>query len=220
MSRYRAVLLDAYGTLIRLDDPVGRLRRSAAARLGVELSREQATAAIRAEISHYAGHCQSARDRPSLDALRRDCAAVMMEQLGLAAGEAQSLALLSEAIALRAYPDAAPALAMLRRRGLATAVVSNGDCSLADALEQNRLPVDLVVDSATAGAAKPDPRIFHAALAKLALAPSQALHVGDSEHTDGDGARAAAIDVVILDRGSRPQPDTIASLLDLEARLV
>jgi HAD superfamily hydrolase (TIGR01509 family) len=220
MSRYRAVLLDAYGTLIRLDDPVGRLRRSVAARLGAEVSREQATAAIRAEIRHYADNCQSARDRPSLDALRRRCATVMMERLGLAAGDAQSLAVLSDAIALRAYPDAAAALTMLRRRGLATAVVSNGDCSLAGALEQTRLSVDLVVDSATAGVAKPDPRIFDTALAQLALAPSQALHVGDSEQTDGDGARATGIDVIILDRGSRPQPGTIASLLDLEARLV
>ncbi|MDX6522577.1 MAG: putative hydrolase of the superfamily [Gaiellales bacterium] len=219
MSRYRAVLLDAYGTLIRLDDPVGRLRRSAAARLGADVSRTQAVAAIRAEIEHYAANCQSARDRASLDALRRDCAAVVMGQLGLAAGSEPSLAVLSDAIALRAYPDAAAALAMLRRRGLATAVVSNGDCSLADALEQNGLSVDVVVDSATAGAAKPDPRIFQAALARLALAPSQALHVGDSEDTDGDGARAAGIDVVIIDRGSRPQPGTIASLDDLEARL-
>jgi putative hydrolase of the HAD superfamily len=219
VSRYRAVLLDAYGTLIRLDDPVGRLRRSASTRLGADVPRAQASAAIRAEIEHYAAHCQSARDRASLDALRRDCAAVLMGQLGLAAGSEQSLAVLSDAIALRAYPDAAGALAMLRRRGLATAVVSNGDCSLADALEQNGLSVDVVVDSATAGAAKPDPRIFQAALARLALAPSQALHVGDSEHTDGDGARAAGIDVVILDRGSRPRPGTIASLADLEARL-
>jgi putative hydrolase of the HAD superfamily len=219
VSRYRAVLLDAYGTLIRLDDPVGRLRRSAATRLGADVPRAQASAAIRAEIEHYAAHCQSARDRASLEALRKDCAAVLMGQLGLADGSEQSLAVLSDAIALRAYADASAALAMLRRRGLATAVVSNGDCSLADALEQNGLSVDVVVDSATAGAAKPDPRIFQAALARLALAPSQALHVGDSEHTDGDGARAAGIDVVILDRGSRPQPGTIASLADLEARL-
>jgi 2-haloalkanoic acid dehalogenase type II len=219
MSRYRAVLLDAYGTLIRLDNPARRLRESVAARLGADVSRAQAVAAIRAEIVHYAAHCQSARDRPSLAALRGDCAAVMMQHLGLAAAAAESLAVLSDAIALRAYPDASAALAMLRRRGLATAVVSNGDCSLADALEQNRLTVDVVVDSATAGAAKPDPRIFQMALAQLALAPAQALHVDDSEHSDGEGARAAGIDVVILDRSSRPQPNTIASLLDLEARL-
>jgi putative hydrolase of the HAD superfamily len=219
MSRYRAVLLDAYGTLIMLDRPVQRLRESVAARLGADVSRAQAEAAIRAEIGHYAAHCQSARDRPSLAVLRCDCAAVVMRQLGLSAGPAQSLEVLSDAIALRAYPDASATLAMLRRRGLATAVVSNGDCSLADALEQNRLSVDVVVDSATAGAAKPDPRIFQTALAQLALAPWQALHVGDSEHTDGEGARAAGIDVVILDRSSRPQPGTIASLLELEARL-
>lgn len=215
MSRYRAVLLDAYGTLIRLDNPVGRLRESLAARLGADVTPAQASAAIRAEIDHYAAHCQSASDRPSLAALRRDCAAVLMERLGLAAGAAQSLAVLSDAIALRAYPDACAALAMLRRRGLATAVVSNGDCSLAGALEQNRLTVDVVVDAATAGAAKPDPRIFRTALAQLALA----LHVGDSDHTDGEGARAAGIDVVIVDRSSRPQPGTIGSLLELEARL-
>jgi putative hydrolase of the HAD superfamily len=216
MSRYRAVLLDAYGTLIRLDRPVDRLRDSLAARLGVDVPHGHAQAAIRAEIAHYAAHCSSAGDRASLDRLRAECAAILFDQLGLRAGSDQALAVLSDAIALRAYPESIPALALLHGHGLAIGVVSNGDCSLAGALAEAGLAVEVVVDSATAGAAKPDPRIFQEALRRLQLEPSQALHVGDTPETDGAGARAAGIDAMIIDR-TRRQAGTIASLLELES---
>jgi putative hydrolase of the HAD superfamily len=219
VSGYRAVLFDAFGTLIELDRPAARLQAAVQTYLESEVSQGQAAQAMRAELAHYAAHCRTARDGPSLLHLRRECAAIVLEQLGLDAVEATALAVLSDAIAFRAYPDAPPALRMVGGLGLATAVVSNGDCSLPDALQSAGIEVDVVVDSATGGAAKPDPAIFALALRRLGVDAAAALHVGDVPELDGEGARAAGVDVVIIDRGPSPAPGTIASLLELEPLL-
>jgi 2-haloalkanoic acid dehalogenase type II len=219
MSRYRAVLFDAYGTLIRLDRPAARLAAAVRRRFGRELAQGAAAEAVRDEIAHYAAHCQSARDAASLGALRLECARILTGRIGVEAGDDDALTLLHETIVLQAYPDAPDGLAAARSSGAATAVVSNGDWSLAAALASAGLAADVVVDSATAGIAKPDPAIFRHALDRLGVAAAEALHVGDSDETDGAGARAAGIDVVIVDRGSAPRPGTIASLRELEGLL-
>ncbi len=216
MSRHRALLLDAFGTLITVDRPAERLRASLSRRLGVEIDPERARAAMHAEMAHYQANCRQAADAASLASLHRECAAIVMDRSGVDAPEETALAVLSDAVVIRAYDDAPPALEMVRRRGLATAVVSNGDCSMPSLLDQAGLQVDVVVDSATAGAAKPDPAIFRLALQRLEVAPAEALHVGDHEQADGDGARAAGIDVVIIDRGGSGGPGRIASLAELE----
>lgn len=50
-----------------------------------------------------------------------------------------------------------------------------------------------VIDSARAGVAKPDRRIFAMALRELGVSAREAVHVGDSVRLDGNGARAAGI---------------------------
>src|SRR5205085_4796094 len=104
---------------------------------------------------------------------------IVLDRLGLDADDGTSLAVLSDAIAFRAYPDAPGALRTVRERGLASAVVSNGDCSLPGALRSAGIEVGVVVDSATGGAAKPDPAIFELALRRLGVAAAAAAPVGD-----------------------------------------
>jgi putative hydrolase of the HAD superfamily len=219
VSGYRAVLFDAFGTLIELDRPAARLQAALRMRLGREISHRQAAEAMRAELMHYGGNCYRARDQAALLNLRRECAAIVLDQLGLDAGDATGLAVLSDAVAFRAYPDATQALRRVGELGLATAVVSNGDCSLPGALQSSGIEVDVVVDSATGGAAKPDPAIFELALRRLGVEAAAALHVGDVPELDGEGARAAGIDVVIVDRSPVPAAGTISSLLELEPML-
>jgi FMN phosphatase YigB (HAD superfamily) len=220
VSRYDAVLLDAFGTLIGIDEPYGRLRRSLRRHLGAEVSMAEAERAFLAEMHYYAGHCHEGSDAAALTGLRARCAAIVLEELGIDADPAVAAVLLRDAIAFRAFDDAAPLLAGLRSAGVAVAVVSNWDCSLRDALEGVGIEIDVVVDSASAGSSKPDPGIFRRAVAALGVSPGRVLHVGDTEATDGAGARAAGIDVRILDRGaSSPGPDTITALHDVLALL-
>jgi putative hydrolase of the HAD superfamily len=86
---------------------------------------------------------------------------------------------------------------------LATAIVSNFDQRLQEILEGLGLHefFDIVMLPASAGAVKPDARIFHLALERLGRRASEAVYVGDDHDHDLVGARAAglrAIDVRAL----------------------
>lgn len=50
------------------------------------------------------------------------------------------------------------------------------------------------------GAAKPDPRIFHAAAQAAGVAASEVLHVGDDAHLDGVGALGAGMQLAWVNR--------------------
>ena len=102
------------------------------------------------------------------------------------------------------------ALARLRAAGLRLAVVSNSEGTLAALFAEVGLAgaVDTIVDSWEVGVAKPDPAIFHLALARLGVPPGSALMVGDTPATDIAGARAAGVPAVLIDPlGLHPDAD-------------
>ena len=92
------------------------------------------------------------------------------------------------------YADTEPTLRALRAQGLRIGVVSNVPRDLAPIFEVKGLRelVDAFTHSYEVGAEKPDPRIFLAACAKLAIAPAETLMVGDHAIADG-GAEAAGL---------------------------
>jgi len=81
-------------------------------------------------------------------------------------------------------------------------VASNWDVSLHDVLCDTGLHglVDGVVTSAEVGVAKPDGRLFAAALEVAGVPPGEALHVGDDPEADAAGALAAGLAAVLLAR--------------------
>lgn len=99
------------------------------------------------------------------------------------------------------FDDVLPCLAAVA--GLRTGVVSNSDgphqraklaaVGLADAFE-------VVVISGEVGHPKPDPRIFVEACRQLALPPDRVVYVGDRLDVDAQGAAAAGLLGVWLDR--------------------
>ncbi|MHB8060244.1 MAG: HAD-IA family hydrolase [Gaiellaceae bacterium] len=184
------VTIDAYGTLLALEDPVPALE-SGLRRHGIERSANEITAALKAEIAYYSERSSEGRDSDSLARLRRDSCDVFLGSLALELGSAEFLPDFTAALRFRVEPGAIEALRRLRRGGLALAVVSNWDCSLEQRLEETGLLgyFDCVVSSALVGAVKPDPRLFRYALEQLSAAPARSLHIGDSE---GDRAGAAA----------------------------
>lgn len=216
--RTRAVLLDALGTLVALVPPAPRLRDELA-RLGLEVDLARCERAFASEIAYYLEHHPEGRDQSSLAELRNRCAAVLHDELGvpelsLPAARGAMLA----ALAFEPFPDAAPALRELRERGLRLVVASNWDCSLPEVLERTGLreAVDGVVTSAAAGARKPDPALFGAALRLAGSAASEAVHVGDSLERDVEGARRAGVRAVLVDRaGSGGAPAGVATIAGL-----
>jgi len=114
------------------------------------------------------------------------------------------------------FEDVLPVLDELRRAELRIAVVSNGIRDLHAFVAHHRLDVDAIVDSRSHGRVKPHPTIFQAALAALAVAPGDAVMVGDSLEEDIDGARALGMRAILLDREQR-HPEIDERLTDLYA---
>ena len=173
-----AVTLDAYGTLVTLDDPVGSL---AAIVPGFE--RDDVERAFREESTYYRAHAHEGRDAQTLADLRARCTAVFNRALGSSVTPEQFVGSLRFCF----LPGVREAVELLRGRGLEVAVVSNWDVALADHLAPLALPV---ITSADAGAAKPDPAPLNLALERLDVAPARALHIGDDE-SDAKSAAAA-----------------------------
>ncbi|HZO35739.1 MAG TPA: HAD family hydrolase, partial [Solirubrobacteraceae bacterium] len=154
----RAVLLDAMGTLLELEQPapllVGEL-----ARRGVAISAGEARAAIVAEIAYYREHHDEASTLDLLDDLRARCTAVLREALPPHArelpGDELGAALLA-ALRFRPYPDVPDTLRALRSEGVRLVVVSNWDVSLHEQLATTGIAplVDAAVSSAEVGASK------------------------------------------------------------------
>ncbi|WCB97018.1 HAD-superfamily hydrolase [Baekduia alba] len=207
--RPQAVLLDALGTLVRLEPPVPLLRAELAAR-GVAVSEDEASRALRTEIAYYRAHHDEAADAAALADLRDRCAEVLRAALPRRARDVADLreALLAS-LRFTAYPDAAPALRTLRAAGLRLVVVSNWDVSLHEALAATGLEplVDAALSSAEAGSSKPDGAIFRQALALAGdPAPSAVVHVGDSPEHDVAGALAAGLRPILVARDGAPTP--------------
>jgi putative hydrolase of the HAD superfamily len=90
----------------------------------------------------------------------------------------------------------------LRRAGLRVGVVSNAEGQVARDLDRAGFAgrFDTVVDSCLVGVEKPDPRIFHIALERMGIPASSTVFVGDLPAVDVEGARAAGIAPILLDR--------------------
>ncbi len=179
-SSVDAVTIDAYGTLLELPDPVASL-----AGVLPGFDRHAIELAFRAEVEYYTEHAIEGRDPQSLARLRADCVAVFNGVLGSALGPEEFVGALDFAW----VGGARAAVEHLRARGLALAVVSNWDVSLHERIDGLGV---LVVTSAEAGAAKPDPAVFRLALERLGVSPTRTLHIGDTEH-DREAAAAAGV---------------------------
>ena len=207
-----------------MPDPVPRLQ-ALLADAGHDHPREIVAAALRAEIAFYRQHHDRGRDARSLADLRLDCAGVLAAGLaGDAPPPPRLERILVESLQFRLFPDALPALDALRSRGVSLAVVSNWDCGLPDVLAQLGVAERFATISVSAlvGARKPDPAIFHHALARLGVPPSAALHCGDLPHTDCLGAHRAGVAAVVLDRPgvlAGSGCPRIRSLADLPSRI-
>lgn len=108
----------------------------------------------------------------------------------------------AHADAWRVYDDVRPALDALQEQGLRLAVISNWDHRLPELLDRLELldAFDAVVYSSAVGVEKPHQRIFRHCLQALNVEPQRCLHVGDQALEDVEGAIAAGMQAVRVDR--------------------
>ena len=202
----RAIFFDAGNTLIHMDYAAiaAALAREGVAATADEVQRAEWRARVRLDASFHPG---ASTEHPSTG---ERYLAFLLDELGV-----RSAATVAALTAWRRTynspnglwtvleADAEAALALARRAGLATAVISNSNGTIADILAALGLArhLDFVIDSAKVGVEKPDPRIFHIALERARLEPEQAAYIGDLYSIDILGARAAGLRTVLIDPG-------------------
>jgi len=232
--RIRAMTLDAAGTLFELAEPVGDTYARVAARHGIAAGAEQLARGFREAFAAAPPLAFPGASPTRLAEHERAWwYAVVRRTFGSAARAPGFEACFAELYDWYAHPeawracgDAPAALQALRAAGVALAVVSNFDGRLPAILSGLGLlgQLDSVVYSARAGAAKPDPAIFHEALRRVGRHAGEALHVGDSLRLDVEGARAAGLEAILLDRGATsgeapPRVRTVDTLAEVPALL-
>ena len=216
--------LDALGTLLEMLDPFEALVAELDAR-GVQVSREEITAALVEEMTHYRAGMQGAHDAGTLHELRLSSTQVLFDGLPERARELgfdEVGAALLASVRFRPFPEVPETLAALKERGVRTVVVSNWDISLHEQLYDTGLDrlVDAALCSAEAQASKPDPQLLLKGLEMVGAGPGEAWHVGDDPVNDAGAALAAGVGAVIVDRGHGFEVPDGVQVIDSLAALV
>lgn len=212
-QRPQVIFLDAVGTLFGVRDSVGVAYCQIAERFGVRADAEQVNTAF---INSFRAATSMAFPDAQPDEIpQREydwwaaIAVQTFEQVGLFDQFADFDAFFADlykhfatAAPWFVYADVWEALKHWRQQGIPLGVLSNFDSRLYPVLEALELAswFDSVTISTEVGAAKPDVKVFEAAIAKHNCPPAAALHIGDSHSMDYEGATAAGLQAIWLNR--------------------
>ncbi|MCW5555864.1 MAG: HAD-IA family hydrolase [Verrucomicrobiae bacterium] len=219
-GKIQAVTFDVGGTLIEPWPSVGHVYAEVAARYGAKgLSAEMLN---RRFLAAWKQH-------PAFDHTVADWAAIVDESFAGLLTEKPSQTFFPElyehfgsATAWRVYADVRPTLEALRTRSLRLGLISNWDDRLRPLLRALDLTeyFEAILISCEVGAGKPAPAIFQEAVRRMGVPAGAILHVGDSMEADVQGARAAGLSAVQIERVAEPKQNCqIQSLTELLLRV-
>ena len=220
----KAVVFDAVGTLIYPQPGVAAAYQAAIEKhFGVQIDKEVVSAAVRSALTS-----RSAGDElTTSESQEREFWSDLVKQL-CPAGKAfnacfeELFAHFGDAANWRVFDDTATTIRGLQQLGLPVAIASNFDDRLnavCDGLpEVASIPHRIV--SSLVGYRKPATPFFEAVAKVLNLSPAKILMVGDDPTNDVNGARAAGLQAVLIDRSrSANEPGVITRLDQLVAQL-
>jgi len=209
-ARTKAVFFDAAGTVIKPARRVGESYAAIAAKYGKSVTPPELFERFRICFDGAPPLAFPDAKPQEIPALERQwwkrLVAQVFEPWGEFAGFDdyfdELFAYFARADAWLLYPEVNETLALLKQRGLLLAVISNFDSRLLQILDGLNVGANFahIFVSSAVGFAKPQPRIFDIALTKFGLTPEQALHIGDSETNDLQGARNAGVRALVVDR--------------------
>lgn len=211
----KALTLDLWGTLL-LDSPAADERykqqrlsglQAVLNAMGVRVSSSDLERAYRESGRQIARRWHIQRDVPvekAVESIVRAVNSALPEALGPGAMAELVRVYATPPLAVPPTfdPGAPDALRELKLRGLSVALVSNTmrtpGAVLRKILERRGLLdyFSVLTFSDECGIRKPDPEIFRMTLARIGVAPEEAVHVGDDPVLDVEGAKAAGLRVI------------------------
>jgi putative hydrolase of the HAD superfamily len=221
----RAVFFDAAGTLIKPARRVGESYAMIANKYGVDVAPSDLTERFRLCFDASPPLAFPDAAAAQLAVLERDWWKNLVARVFAPWGSierfddcfAELFEYFAGASAWTLYPEVAATLSALKQRGLILDVISNFDSRLHRILAGLGIAecFDEVFVSSAVGHAKPDARIFQAALRKHGLTPGDAAHVGDSETNDVRGARDVGLKAILVDRSGHGTSHSSCRVTDL-----
>ncbi len=213
--RLRVIFFDVVGTLLRVRGSVGQAYSQVAAEYGVGVDPQALDRAFAQAFASAPPPACGGLSGSSLLAWERAWWQQVVRQTFAGVGSladfgeerfAAFFAHLFEYFAgadpWELYPETLPVLQALQGEGIRLGVISNFDSRLPRVLQALGLEgyFSSLTLSTQVGYAKPDPRIFQAALETQGIPPEAACHIGDSYREDYQGATAAGLRALWLDR--------------------
>ncbi len=222
-SRYDAVFIDVDGTLLWVGlDVEGYVEDLASYSRNGGLTVEKARGPMWESLRRHIKENIEYRTHEGLADFKRRNAERTAGELGIEAPADVLTEVADRRISFNPYPESVAVLRELKALGLKLYVVSNWDILLAEVLEALGWTqyFDGLVASALLGVEKPDPRVFDEALRISGVRRERVVHVGNDPVADIQGAAAAGIATVLVDReGDIEAPEAAFVIPDLAGLL-
>ncbi len=208
----KAIFFDWFNTLALYEPPREELHSQALRQCGIEVSPKKVMPGLMAADRYFFGeHANSPVNKRSPEeqsevylryqeiVLTEAGVKVTKELLSKIMKKAQQL---YKGITFVLFDDVLLTLKTLKARKLILGLLTNATKDMISIHSKLGLEpyLDFVVTSEEAGADKPQPPIFLAALNRAGVNASEAVHVGDQYKLDVVGARGVGITPILLDR--------------------
>lgn len=204
------VFFDFYNTLASFWPPLDEIQQASCRELGLDVSktpiRQGYIIADEFMSRENADKPLAERSQEERDVFFTEYERLILKGAGLKVSPRLALQVWQMAVQVpkefALFEDVLPALEVLKKRGITMGLISNLRRDMDGLCKRLGLDayLDFCVTSVEAGAEKPHPPIFQAALKRAHASPSEAVHVGDQHQADVEGATAVGIVPILLDR--------------------
>lgn len=218
----RYIAFDAVGTVIYPTPPVAEVYATIAARHGSNLSEVEIRSRIGLAMTIFDDDSVASDFKTSEQRERelwRDVVgAVLTDVATIEHCFDELFSWFGQVEAWSVFPDVRPALAMIRKHGLGVALASNFDSRLHSVLEglPELADVAIRVVSSEVGYRKPSVHYYNRLADACGCRPCEVLMVGDTPTNDVEGAVAAGMRGILIDRAREPAlPARVSSLTQI-----
>ena len=229
LSKYKAVLFDVSGTLLRVEPSVGEVYATYARPFGFKGSGKELNRLFHKEWINSGG-IESLGEKSGEQAERdfwKSLVFQVFEHSGGLENFEHYFEIIYEAFARKdhwhVFDDVIDSgiLEKLKNSSITLGVVSNWDSRLHTILKGTGLAeyFDFILASAEVGSAKPDKKIFIEAIRRSGVKPAEVCHIGDDLRADIRGANSVGIEAILIDRNSKHEKNSLATISSFQELL-